>query len=350
MNCFSRLLLQWYEQNRRDLPWRNQTDPYKIWISEIILQQTRVEQGKDYYLRFIQRFPDVLSLASAEEDEVLKYWQGLGYYSRARNLHCGARYVAEMYNGIFPDTREAILKIKGVGNYTASAIAAIAFNLPYAAIDGNVYRVLSRVFDVNIPIDSPKGKTYFAELAQQVLDVHHAGDFNQAMMDFGSLQCKPSHPDCENCCMADMCLANKNHTQHLLPIKQKSIQIKKRFFYYLCVCQGNDVYLQKRSADDIWAGLYEFPLIESETELSWEQITATPYFSHALHHCQFTLEHISPVHKHQLTHRLVIGRFFYIKLQQGAPQWPSKVKTIHKYLLPAYPVSRLMEKGIDNMP
>ena len=195
-----------------------------------------------------------------------------------------------------------------------------------------------------------KGKIFFAELAQQVLDTRHAGSFNQAMMDFGSLQCKPVNMDCENCCMANICLANKNHTQHSLPIKQKSIQIKKRFFYYLCICQDDHIYLQKRLPKDIWAGLYEFPLIESETELSWEQIMNTPYFSHVLSHCLFTLEHISPVYKHQLTHRLVMGQFFYIKLHQGAPQWPPEVQTISKDLLFSYPISRLMETGLGNMP
>lgn len=350
MDRFTHLLMQWYAINKRDLPWRGLTDPYLIWISEIILQQTRVEQGIDYYAQFIQRFPNVQALALAEEDEVLKYWQGLGYYSRARNMHAGARYIMEHHNGIFPQQYQDILRIKGVGSYTAAAIASIAYNMPYAAIDGNVYRVLSRIYNIDTPIDSHEGKTLFAELAQQVLDTRHAGTFNQAMMDFGSLQCKPATPLCHTCPMSDICLACKNHTCHMLPVKEKKVHIKKRFLYYLCVTNQQYIYLQKRKTDDIWAGLYEFPLIESDTPLLWEHITEHPYFIQALQHCQFTLLHTSPVYKHQLTHQLITGQFFYLDIQAGTPLWPAHVLTVHHDRLYSYPVSRLMEMGLARMP
>jgi len=218
---FYKILTVWYQQNKRDLPWRAKNDPYLVWVSEIILQQTRVEQGTAYFFRFIKLFPDVKSLANAPENEVLKVWQGLGYYSRARNMHFAARQIMTDYNGIFPDTYNNIGKLKGVGSYTAAAIASIAFGLPYAAIDGNVYRVLSRVFAIDTPIDSTKGKLEFSELANELLDWQNPALFNEALMDFGALQCIPQNPDCNKCPFRDQCLAFAQNKINQFPVKSK---------------------------------------------------------------------------------------------------------------------------------
>ena len=347
MHTFTKTLIAWYEQHQRTLPWRGEKNPYKIWISEIILQQTRIEQGWNYYLQFTERFPDVATLALAEEDEVLKYWQGLGYYGRARHLHEGAKYIYHDCNNIFPDNYEEILKIKGVGAYTAAAIASMAFDLPYAAVDGNGYRVLARVFGVDIPIDSNEGKKYFFALAQQLLDTRQPATFNQAMMDFGALQCKPQHPDCENCCMADCCLAFARQTVDQLPVKTKKIPIKNRYLYYLHIDNHAFTYIHKRDPHDIWAGLYEFPLIESTKPLSIEELPAQQEWTTIFRHCQYTITHVGKVIKHQLTHRTIYAQFVKISIRRGEPQCSSEQK-IAITDLHLFPVSRLMEIGIQS--
>ena len=261
---FARLLIEWYHEHKRDLPWRNTNDPYLIWISEIILQQTRVAQGYAYYQRFIERFPNLESLAAAEENEVLKYWQGLGYYSRARNLHQAAISV----NGVFPVKYEDILKLKGVGTYTAAAICSFAYNQPHAVVDGNVYRVLSRFFGINEPIDSRKGKKIFASLAHDLLDKIQPALYNQAIMDFGALQCTPLSPDCTVCPFKNRCFAFNHNMVSSLPIKQNKTKTSERFFYYLLIRDNGNIYLNKRTENDIWKNLYELPLIESNTALA----------------------------------------------------------------------------------
>ena len=230
MKQFAHLLLKWYAAHKRILPWRDVNDPYKIWISEIILQQTRVAQGYDYFVRFINRFPDVKSLAAAKEDEVLKLWQGLGYYSRARNLHAAARSMG----GVFPRTYEGVRALKGVGDYTAAAICSFAYNMPYAVVDGNVYRVLARVFGIDTPIDSPSGKKEFSALAQELLDKKNSGDYNQAIMDFGATCCTPQSPQCGTCPMKRFCLAYKENLQDVLPVKSQKTKISARYFHYIC--------------------------------------------------------------------------------------------------------------------
>lgn len=225
MNAFSRILLDWYAEHKRELPWRETKDPYRIWISEIILQQTRVAQGYEYFQRFVERFPDLVALAEADEDEVMKYWQGLGYYSRARNLHAAARSM----NGVFPRTYEDVRALKGVGDYTAAAICSIAYDMPYAVVDGNVYRVLSRYFGVETPIDSTQGKKLFASLAQEMLDEKHAALYNQAIMDFGAIQCTPQSPSCMFCPLADSCSALATGKVNLLPVKQHKTKTTDRY-------------------------------------------------------------------------------------------------------------------------
>lgn len=261
---FSQILEDWYGLNGRyDLPWRQTDNPYHIWISEIILQQTRVAQGYDYYQRFIERFPDVFSLANADEDEVLKMWQGLGYYSRARNLHCAAKMTAE--TGKFPTTYEDVRKLKGIGDYTAAAICSFAYHQPHAVVDGNVYRVLSRIFGIETPIDSTEGKNQFAELAHELLDKKNPYIYNSAIMDFGALQCVPKSPDCTVCPFADRCLAFQNNKVAQLPVKTKKTAVTNRYFVYVYIEDGENLLLHRRGAGDIWQGLYEPYLIEFPT-------------------------------------------------------------------------------------
>ena len=266
MSKFADILIDWYAENKRDLPWRETKDPYRIWISEIILQQTRVAQGYDYYIRFMERFPDVFTLADADEDEVMKYWQGLGYYSRARNLHAAARSIREA--GEFPKTYEGVLALKGVGEYTAAAICSFAYDIPRAVVDGNVYRVLSRWMGIDTPIDSTTGKKLFAQLAQELMDKSRPALYNQAIMDFGALQCTPASPDCLSCPLADTCLALANRSVDTLPVKQHKTKVTNRFFNYIYVRTGGCTFIRKRTENDIWKNLYEPLLIETDTDLS----------------------------------------------------------------------------------
>ncbi len=265
---FSKQILLWYAENKRDLPWRNTINPYNIWLSEIMLQQTRVAQGTPYYLRFIENFPSVEDLANASEQEILKLWQGLGYYSRARNLHATAKTIVEQYNGDFPNTYKQLLELKGVGDYTASAIASISFNLPEPVVDGNVYRVLARYFGVEIPINSAEGVNYFKNLAQQVMEAKAIRDYNQGIMEFGAIQCVPRNPNCPICHLKDSCVALKENKVAVLPVKLKKIKVRKRYFNYLVFLDNkNNTILQQRSGKGIWQNLYEFALIESDDRL-----------------------------------------------------------------------------------
>ena len=269
MNCFARILTNWYDEHKRDLPWRHTRNPYLIWISEIILQQTRVAQGYEYYQRFVHRFPDVFALAEADEDEVLKYWQGLGYYSRARNLHAAAKSMAEA--GGFPTTYEGVLSLKGVGEYTAAAICSFAYDMPYAVVDGNVYRVLSRWLGIDLPIDTTVGKKAFAEAAGEMLDKSRPALYNQAVMEFGALQCVPSSPDCTACPLASGCAALQQGRVHLLPVKSHKTKVTNRYFNYIYVRMGDSTLLHKRSGNDIWKNMYEPLLVETEGDVSEDE-------------------------------------------------------------------------------
>lgn len=261
---FSKSLIQWYLQNRRDLPWRKTTDPYPIWLSEIMLQQTRVAQGLPYFLKFMEAFPTVHHLAAAPEEQVLKLWQGLGYYSRARNLHGTARYVAFELNGIFPPDYKSLLQLKGVGDYTAAAIASTAYGEPVPVVDGNVYRVLARVFGLENDISSPGAKKVFTELAASLLPKNDASAFNQAMMEFGALQCVPKNPDCAVCIFNAECVAYQTGRVNSLPVKLKKTKVTNRYFDYLVVKDGEGrSIIRKRTEKGIWHNLYEFPFIET---------------------------------------------------------------------------------------
>jgi A/G-specific adenine glycosylase len=310
---FTANLLGWFKKNHRDLPWKDTKDPYKIWLSEIILQQTRVEQGHSYYLRFIDQYPTVEALAVAPLDEVLKLWQGLGYYSRARNLHITAQTVAHTYHGRFPTSSSELLSLKGIGEYTAAAIASFAFDEPAPALDGNGYRILTRVFGVHTPIDSNEGKKAVRKLAQELISQRYPADFNQALMDFGSLVCVPKAPKCAECPLQEGCYAYRSEKVAVLPVKSRKPEIRTRYFHYFIVHEKRHVYLHQRSDNDIWKGLYEFPLIETEVEVPPEKITAQPDWEKLFDGEKVRITDCSPLIKHQLTHQTLWTRFYLIE-------------------------------------
>lgn len=311
---FSNALLAWYPRHRRPLPWREITDPYAIWLSEIILQQTRVRQGLPYYLKFIERFPTVLDLANAPEDEVLRLWQGLGYYSRARNLHYTAKQVVSEFGGEFPGSYQGLLQLKGVGSYTAAAIASFAYQEPVAVLDGNVYRVLARVFGRHENIAAPASKKIFEEIANAQIPADNPDTYNQAIMEFGAIQCTPVAPDCLFCPLQQECFAFQHGLVNVLPVKEKTTKSRQRFFHYLVLQYENKLYLKKRPGNDIWQGLYDFFSLETDTlhpdpNLFQAQATETlaipptPFRS------------TGKVYKHILSHQKIAAQFYLIPLR-----------------------------------
>ena len=333
----------WYATHARELPWRVTRDAYCIWVSEIILQQTRVAQGYDYYLRFIERFPNVEALAMAEEDEVMKYWQGLGYYSRARNMHVAAKDIMARFDGAFPSNFSDIRSLKGVGDYTAAAIASIAFDLPHAVVDGNVYRVLSRLFGIDTPIDTPAGKRYFAELAQTLLDKENPGLYNQALMEFGALQCTPGACNCDNCPLSDICVANASRTVTQLPIKQGKISIKSRFFNYFVISCGGFTWLSRREGKDIWRNLYEYPLIETPEETDFIEIQRTDEYRKLFDGVgKITFLGQPYTCRHVLTHRVIYATFYTVEVE-SFPVSLSHLTPIAVANVEQFAVSRLTE-------
>ena len=342
---FSNRLTHWYLQNKRDLPWRNAHEPYQIWLSEIILQQTRVEQGLPYYNTFIEAYPTVVDLANAEIDDVLKLWQGLGYYSRARNLHETAKYVANELDAEFPENYKGLLKLKGVGDYTASAIASICYDEPVAVVDGNVYRVLSRIFGIKTPINTTAGNKEFKELATQLLNRDDPATFNQALMEFGALHCKPQNPACEVCPFNDKCVALKEHQVRELPVKLKKTKVKKRYFNYLVFdIQDSKTILEQRQGKGIWNGLYQFPLVETERLVGKTVLTE----SEKLQELTFSNEDFSiellneePV-VHKLSHQHLFTRFWLINTNQVS------VKPVDLEKVARYPVPVLIENFLKD--
>jgi A/G-specific adenine glycosylase len=319
---FTKSLLLWNDrENNRAMPWKGEKDPYKIWLSEIILQQTRVEQGLAYYNRFVKAFPGVNALAKAPEQAVFKLWEGLGYYSRCKNLIAAARYISKDLKGKFPDSYEEILQLKGVGPYTAAAIASFAFNLPHAVVDGNVFRVLSRFFGIATPIDSTGGKKEFTLLAQQLLDKERPGIYNQALMDFGATVCKPAQPACPACPLAGKCLAFAGDIAGELPVKNKKIVKKSRWLYYLLVSYKNRLYVRRRGAGDIWENLHEFVLVENDGPLTTAALVKKKAFAAIFGNIPYTIQHTSQLYKQQLTHQTLQGRFISIRADE-APDLP----------------------------
>ena len=337
-------LINWYDENHRDLPWRHSPTPYQVWLSEVILQQTRVNQGMDYYLRFIERWPTVTDLAKASEEEVLKMWQGLGYYSRARNLHHCAQQIVTEHGGQFPADYEKLRQLKGIGNYTAAAIASIAFNLPHAVVDGNVYRVLSRIFDIDTPININEGQTLFAQLADDLLNREQPGLHNQALMEFGALHCTPKNPNCLLCPLQAQCLAFAHQTVMQRPVKQPKVKVTTRYFNYLVIRINDSVYLHKRNEDDIWKNLYDFPCIESEQPMSVEEVVETEKFKQLLESKPFSIAKVSPVFTHKLTHRTIMAQFIEIKLEQKLLQIETKGLFLARETdLNNFPIPRLID-------
>ena len=289
-------LLLWYGKHRRQLPWRDIADPYRIWLSEIILQQTRISQGQPYFERFVKQFPTVEALAAAPIDQVMNLWQGLGYYSRARNLHKGAQQIVAL--GHFPNSKAEWLKIAGVGEYTAAAIASFALGEQCSVVDGNVYRVLARHYGVSLPIDTSEGKTYFARLAQQLLDTEHPADYNQAIMDFGALQCVPKNPICNQCPFADSCVAHNMQQVDSYPAKSRSVKLQTRHLVLLYIKTPCGILLHKRTASDIWRGLYEPLTLEFSSSPSFAEVVAAAQLPK-----EAVLRQVVVGLKHELTHR-----------------------------------------------
>jgi A/G-specific adenine glycosylase len=338
---FLKLLLKWNRQkNRREMPWKGEKDPYKIWLSEIILQQTRVEQGLGYYHRFIETFPRIQQLAQAPDSKVFKLWEGLGYYTRCRNLIATARHISNDLKGQFPVTYEEIKQLKGIGPYTAAAISSFAFNLPHAVVDGNVFRVLARVFGVSKPIDSTEGKKCFTSLADELLDKKQPGVYNQAIMDFGAVVCKPVAPLCSECVFKKICFAFTHNKINELPVKEKKISIKKRWFYYLVIEHENKIAIQQRLAKDIWQQLYEFPMIETTKEEGRKEIVGKAEKLNWLQKKNYEVISISPLFKQQLSHQLIAGQFIKIRLKKKINHaesitWATK-KELQKFAFPKF--------------
>ena len=313
---FHNTLTYWYLQNKRALPWRKTKNPYYIWLSEIILQQTRVKQGLEYYERFITAFPTVFDLAKTDEKTILKLWQGLGYYSRARNLHHAANYIINELEGVFPENYSNLLQLKGVGDYTAAAIASICYNEPVAVVDGNVYRVLARYFGINTPINTSKGIKEFKKLAQQLIDKEQPSTYNQAIMEFGALQCKPQNPNCTVCPLHSSCIALQKKQVSYLPVKEKKISVKKRYFNYLVITDtSNKVILQQRKEKDIWQHLYQFPLIETSKEIHLKELISTDEFHKIVNdtNASISLYNTTSI-VHKLSHQHLFTKFWIITI------------------------------------
>jgi len=341
---FSKILNHWYSNNKRELPWRQTTNPYFIWLSEIILQQTQVNQGLPYYMSFIEEFPTVYDLAKADESKVLKLWQGLGYYSRARNLHHTAKYIVEDLDGEFPDNYEDLLKLKGIGDYTASAIASICYNEASAVVDGNVYRVLSRYFGIETPINTTKGFREFKLLAQKLMDTINPADYNQAIMEFGAVQCKPQNPFCENCPFQTSCVAFEKKIINELPVKKKLLKASKKHFNFLVILSKNQqTILEKRKGKGIWQNLYQFPLIDSKEELFHKDIVLALKDIKLLKEDSFEVSlYNETVIIHKLSHQHLYTKFWIISVDE------IEQKGIFVNDIRNYPVPVLIGNFIDD--
>ena len=344
MNNIHDTLINWYTENQRNLPWRHEPTPYQVWLSEVILQQTRVNQGIDYYLRFVERWPSVTDLANASEEEVLKMWQGLGYYSRARNLYKCAKQVVEQYGGQFPSDFERLKKLPGIGSYTAAAIASIAFNLPHAVVDGNVYRVLARLYDLDLPINNNEGKKLFNQIADELLYRKQSGLHNQALMEFGALHCTPQNPNCMCCPLQVNCLAFAHQTVIQRPVKLQKTNVFTRYFNYLVIRLKDKIYLHKRNDNDIWRNLYDFPCIESGHPMTIEEVIASEEFKQLIENKPYAINKVSPIFTHKLTHRIIQAQFIEIILEKKLLQIETKDLFLTRETdLGIFPIPRLID-------
>ncbi len=344
----SNTINDWYTENKRQLPWRETTNPYIIWLSEIILQQTRVDQGISYFNKFRTKYPTIKRLAEATEDEVLKDWEGLGYYSRARNMLATAKFISSQLNGVFPDNYNDILKLKGVGSYTAAAISSFAFNEERAVVDGNVYRVLSRFFGLSTPIDSTEGKKEFQKLANNLIKFQEPSEHNQAMMEFGAIQCKPKNAECEICPLNHECFAFQKSLVGNLPIKEKKAKQTKRYFTFL-ICRDNEnILIQKRPESGIWANMYEFPLLESKSSEEQHKIILEKEWLSSFTNTNTKVTHVSETQKHLLSHQQLFARFIELELGELQKiennQLIIKQQELKNYALPKLLVNYISER------
>ena len=338
---FTRKLLHWNkESNTRSMPWKGERDPYKIWLSEIILQQTRVEQGLAYYHKFIETFPTVHDLANAPEQEVFKCWEGLGYYSRCKNLIASAKKISGELNGVFPNTYDTIKELKGIGPYTAAAIASFAFNENKAVVDGNVQRVISRYFGISTPIDTTAGKKLYQELAQALIDPSQPAIYNQAIMDFGAVICKPQLPLCATCIQNPECEAFKHDLVKQLPVKEKTLVKSTRWLYYFIIVSDDKLHIRRRTGKDIWENLHEFVLFEAEGPID-TAFQDLPFLKELLHNNPFTVQHISKMYKQQLTHQTINGQFITVHASKPLPE-QSGYFSVLKPQLSAYPFPKFI--------
>ncbi|MBX7204671.1 MAG: A/G-specific adenine glycosylase [Bacteroidia bacterium] len=340
---FSTQLIRWYRKNKRDLPWRETTDPYQIWLSEIILQQTRVEQGLPYFLKYIKAYPTLADFAQAPEDEILKYWQGLGYYSRARNMLNTARQLIKLYQGKFPKKYEELILLKGIGPYTAAAIASFAFNQAVPVVDGNVFRVLSRFLGIYEPINSSVARKLFTKAAFELLDKKNPSEFNQAIMEFGATLCKPAKPDCDNCPISSSCFAFAKNKIAELPVKTPKTKQRIRYFNYIHFTKNGSTFLKKRGPKDIWQGLYEFPLIETQKAINPEELFDHPDFIAWTQKTKIKLINWQSAKKHILSHQIIYARFWQIEVMKGNLKPDKSTIIVSEERLAAYPVPRILD-------
>lgn len=344
---FQSALLLWYGQHKRNLPWRHLPDPYRVWLSEIILQQTRVDQGLPYYERFVSAYPDLKSFSQASEEAILKLWQGLGYYSRARNMLSTASQIMNEYHGKFPITAIELKLLKGIGDYTAAAISSHCFNEQVAVVDGNVYRVLSRYYGINTPINESSGKKLFARLAQLLLPPGQAATYNQAIMDFGALQCKPA-PDCHTCPLITHCVAFADNRVKSLPVKLGKTKIRQRYFQYLVVLFSEKVFLLKRGKGDIWQGLFDFPLIETNLESDINSLLTSELLIELMRDNTFTLNSHVRTFRHILSHQVIYAAFWEFTLDQQPGPTFDKFTAVELFDFSAHPVSRLAQRYLES--
>lgn len=344
---FPKTITKWYKLNARDLPWRETNDPYKIWMSEIILQQTRVDQGLSYYLKFLDHYTDIHAFAAADEDEVLKLWQGLGYYSRARNMHFTAKQIANEMNGQFPSTAKELQKLKGVGPYTAAAIASFAYGEVAPVIDGNVSRVLSRAFGMDDAIDSKEGAKRLQVLADEAIDHDDPATYNQAIMEFGALQCTPKNPDCNNCPLRDGCYALSHGMVDALPFKAKKTKVTDRWFDYFIFEHKGHTWLNKRTGRGIWQNLYDFPCIEHESPLPEEQLFVHPQLKEWVPGERFQIKSVSKEFKHILSHQRLHVRFLEVELNAAPAGLSSYIKT-HRKDLEKFAIPKLVDRYLNH--
>jgi len=346
---FSSALIDWYHLHKRDLPWRNTTDPYVIWLSEIIMQQTRVGQGLPYFYRFLKAFPRIEDFARAEEGALLKLWQGLGYYSRARNMHHAARQVMNEHEGKFPADHGKLLQLKGVGDYTAAAIASFAFNLPHPVVDGNVSRLLTRYLGIYTPVNSPAGKKEITAAALLLIDKQDPGTFNQAVMEFGSLVCKPQNPLCGECIFIHSCYAYANRETGMLPVKVKTCKPRTRFFNYLFIRHSGNFYIRQRKERDIWQHLYELPLIETTSEAGPGSIAHDPGFTYIAGDGARVDRKVFRT-RHQLTHQTIEASFYTVNVKKSLPQNNEKhFLKVSEKALETFPFPKLIENYLNSV-